>query len=122
MLVQQVEPVTGQADAADPFEFATNRVVPELAPALNPASLPYVYFVVYPDKARAEKPQIEVQFLVDGVVLARQTSDLPPADASGAIPMVVGAVRKPGQCELKIAALQGAESTEQSVKYTVTAK
>ncbi|MGA2183028.1 MAG: VWA domain-containing protein [Bryobacteraceae bacterium] len=119
MLVQQVEPVKGQADAADPFEFATSRVIPELAPTLNPASLPYVYFVVYPDKAKAEKPQIEVQFLVDGVVVARQTSDLPPADASGAIPMVVGAVRKSGQCELKIAALQGGESAEQSVKYTV---
>ena len=122
VLVQQVEPVKGQADAADPFEFATSRVIPELAPTLNPASLPYVYFVVYPDKAKAEKPQIEVQFLVDGVVVARQTSDLPPADASGAIPMVVGAVRKSGQCELKIAALQGGESAEQSVKYTVAAR
>jgi VWFA-related protein len=125
MLVRQVEAVKGQADAADPFEFATSRVIPELAPALNPASLPYVYFVVYPDKAKeakAEKPQIEVQFLVDGVVVATQTSDLPPADASGAIPMVVGAVRRPGRCELKIAALQGAESAEQSVKYTVAAR
>jgi VWFA-related protein len=122
MLVRQVQSVTGQADAADPFEFATSRVIPELAPALNSSTPPYVYFVVYPDKAKAEKPQIEVEFLVDGVVLARKTSDLPPADASGAIPMVVGAVRKPGQCELKIAALQGADSAEQSVKYTVAAK
>jgi VWFA-related protein len=119
MLVQQVQPVQGQADAADPFEFATNRVIPELAPALSATSTPYVYFVVYPDKAKTEKPQIEVQFLVDGVVVARQTSELPPADASGAIPMVVGAVRKPGQCELKIAALQGGELAQHSVKYTV---
>jgi VWFA-related protein len=122
MLVQQVEPVKGQPDAADPFEFATNRVIPQLAPALDAAGSPYVYFVVYPDKAKAEKPQIEVQFLVDGVVVARQTSDLPPADSSGAIPMVVGAVRKPGQCELRIAALQGGESAEQSVKYSVATR
>jgi hypothetical protein len=122
MLVQQVEALRGQPDAADPFEFATNRVVPELASALNPANSPYVYFVVYPDKGKAEKPRIEVQFLVDGVVVAKQTSDLPPADASGAIPMVVGAVQKTGQCELRIAALQGAESAAQSVKYTVAAR
>ena len=122
MLVQQVQPVKGQPDSADPFEFATNRIVPELVPSLKAATAPYVYFVVYPDKAKAEKPQIEVQFLVNGVVVARQTSDLPPADASGAIPMVVGAAQKTGDCELRIAALQGSESTEQSVKYTVAAR
>jgi hypothetical protein len=33
--------------------------------------------------------------------------------------MVVGAVRTPGQCELKIAALQGGELAQHSVKYTV---
>jgi len=119
MLVREVEPVKGQADAADPFQFATSRVIPELATALQPATAPYVYFVVYPDKAKAEKPQIEVQFLVDGKIVAKQTSALPPPDASGAIPMVVGAVRRPGHCELKIAALQGGEAAENSVEYTV---
>lgn len=122
MLVHQLEAIQGQADASDPFQFATNRIVPELAPSLNSGGAPYVYFVVYPDKTRTEKPQVEVQFLVDGVVVAARTSDLPPADASGAIPMVVGAVRKPGRCELKIAALQGGELAEQSVTYTVPSK
>ena len=122
MLVQQVEAVSGQADAADPFQFATNRVVPELSSALNTSGTPYVYFVVYPDKAKAEKPRINVQFLVDGAVVAQQTSDLPAPDASGAIPMVVAAVRKPGNCELRIAALQGGETAAQSVKYSVAAR
>jgi hypothetical protein len=119
MLVHQVEPLKGQADTADPFQFATNRVIPELTPTLNPDALPYVYFVVYPDKANQEKPQIQVEFLVNGVLLAKQTSELPPPDASGAIPMVVGAVRRPGECELRIAALQGGETAEHSVKYSV---
>jgi VWFA-related protein len=122
MLVQQVTPVKGRADAADPFEFATTRVVPSLLPALGKGVQPYVYFVVYPDKASADKPKIGVQFLVDGKLLAEQTADLPAADASGAVPMVVGAAVKPGECELKITALQGNASATHSVKYTVAAQ
>ncbi|MGA3024666.1 MAG: VWA domain-containing protein [Bryobacteraceae bacterium] len=119
MLVQQVTPVKGQADAADPFEFATSRVVPSLTSVLGKGAQPYVYFVVYPDKANTAKPKIGVQFLVDGKVLAQQTADLPAADATGAIPMVVSAVVKPGECDLKITALQGNALATQSVKYTV---
>jgi VWFA-related protein len=119
MLVQQVAPVKGNVDAADPFEFAANRVVPSLNPALSKGAQPYAYFVVYPDKASAEKPKIGVQFLVDGKVLAEQTADLPAADATGAVPMLVGATVKPGNCELRITALQGKASAAQSVSYTV---
>jgi hypothetical protein len=119
MLVSEVDPVKGQADAHDPFQYSTNRVVPLLTGTLNKGTLPYVYFVVYPDKANAEKPKLAVQFLVDGKVLAAQTSDLPAADATGAVPMIVGAAIKPGSCELKITAMQGNASTTQSVRYTV---
>jgi VWFA-related protein len=119
MLVRRMAPVEGQADAANPFEYTTNRVVPWLNPALQRDARPYAYFVVYPDKASAEKPKIGVQFLVDGKVLAEQAADLPAADASGAVPMVVGAAVKPGECELKITAMQGNASTTQSVRYTV---
>jgi VWFA-related protein len=119
MLVHQMQPVKGPVDPADPFEFATNRVVPSLNSALRKGAQPYVYFVVYPDKASTEKPKIQVQFLVGGKVLAAQTADLPAADATGAVPMVVGAAVKPGECELKITALQGNASATQSVRYTV---
>jgi VWFA-related protein len=119
MLVQQVATLKGPVDAANPFEFATNRVVPSLDSVLSKGAQPYAYFVVYPDKANAEKPKIGVQFLVDGKLLAEQTADLPAADATGAVPMVVGAAVKPGQCELKITAMQGNASATHSVKYTV---
>ena len=127
MLVQRLDPATGNAGAGDPFEFQMDkdqrrRVVPELRNAFTPAAKPAVYFVVYPDKALAEKPAIQVEFLVDGHVLAKQDAELPAPDATGAIPMVVGAVAKPGHCELRITARQGEQSTMQNLYYTVVAQ
>ncbi|MGA3024665.1 MAG: VWA domain-containing protein [Bryobacteraceae bacterium] len=122
MLVRRVAPVSGQPDSANPFEFATGRVVPSLNPALSKDAQPYVYFVVYPDKASTEIPRAGVEFLVDGKLVAEQTTDLPPADASGAVPMTLGAMVRPGQCELRITALQGYVMTTQSVKYTVSSQ
>ena len=121
VMVQRVEAVSGTSDATDPFQFSAKRVIPELAgdAASTP---PAVYFVVYPDKANTEKPRLQVEFFVNGQVMAKQTSDLPAADVSGAIPMMVSAVRRPGNCELRIAALQGSESAEQSVAYKVAAR
>ncbi|MGA2183024.1 MAG: VWA domain-containing protein [Bryobacteraceae bacterium] len=119
VLVSRADAITGKPDPADPFEFQGKRMVPLIASALKPTDQPYVYFVVYPDKSNTEKPQIQVEFLVGGESLAKQTADLPLADDSGTIPMVVGAAVKPGACELKITAMQGNASATQSVKYTV---
>jgi VWFA-related protein len=118
-LVQRVEPVAGQADASDPLVFQGKRAVPLLATKLTAEMKPYVYFVVYPDKSNSEKPRIQVEFLVGGQVVAKQGAELPPPDAGGAIPMLVGAALKPGECELRITAMQGSDSDAGSVKYTV---
>jgi len=120
VMVQRVEAVSGTSDAADPFQFSAKRVIPELSSGA-PSTPPAIYFVVYPDKASTEKPKLQVEFFVNGQVVAKQIADLPAADASGAIPMMVSAVQKPGDCELRIAALQGSESAEQSVAYKVAA-
>jgi VWFA-related protein len=122
VLVQRIETVTGQRDTSDPFQFRGGRAVPELATTLPPGAHPSVYFVVYPDKSKTEKPRIGVQVLLGGQVIARQTSDLPAPDASGAIPMVIRAVPGPGDYELRITALQGSDSVEQSLKYSIAAK
>jgi VWFA-related protein len=122
VLVQQVEPVSGPADASDPLVFQGKRMVPMAAPALKSTAKPVVYFVVYPDKANAEKPKIQVEFLSGGQVLAKQTADLPAPDPSGTIPMIVGAAMRQGNCELRITALQGSESATESVTYTVAAQ
>jgi hypothetical protein len=78
--------------------------------------------VVYPDKAIADKPKIQAEFLLGGKVLGKQMADLPAPDATGAILMQISAPAKLGDCELRITALQGNSSTIQSLKYTVAAK
>ncbi len=121
LLIRQVEAATGKPDAGDPFRVGTKRVTPELAPTLPAGAKPFVYFVVYPDKANSAHARIEIQFLIDGQVVARRAEDLPAADAAGAVPKLFGTLAKPGNCELKIIATQGSESLERSVKYTVVA-
>jgi hypothetical protein len=122
VLVQRVEPVSGEPVATDPLVYQGKRVVPLVAGALNADTKPYAYFVVYPDHTSTEKPKIQVEFLMGGKVLARQVAELPAPDASGAIPMMVSAAVRPGDCELRITAQQGSNSAMNSVLYTVRAK
>ncbi|MFY9724285.1 MAG: VWA domain-containing protein [Bryobacteraceae bacterium] len=128
VLAQEVQTVNGPVDATDPFEFASRtqvtRVIPELSTTLSPQAQPLAYFVVYPDKASAEKPKIEVESLAAGQVIAKRTIDLPPAaGASGAIPLVLRAAAHPGNCELKITALQGNSRTAtRTLAYTISEK
>jgi len=123
-LVERSETVIGSVDPADPFQFQEQplqgrRIIPDLQRTLSPDVHPLAYFIVYPDKASAERQKLRVEILVNGQLLARQLADLPPPDSTGAIPMVVGSVARLGDCELRITALQGAESAQQSLKYHV---
>jgi hypothetical protein len=63
-----------------------------------------------------------VQFLVHRTVVASQTADVPPPDAAGAAPMTIAAIAKPGSYLLKITLIQGDESTEQSIRYSIAAR
>jgi VWFA-related protein len=127
MLVQHMEPVKGKVEQTDPLEFQPDpnqgqRVVPELGTDLASNVSPYVFFVVYPDRSLSDKPKIQVEFLVEGKLLAKQAADLPAPDATGAIPMVINTAAKPGNCELRVTALQGGSSAKQSLTYTIAAK
>jgi hypothetical protein len=95
------------------------RVSPRFNSKFDEDAKPSVYFVVYPDKAKAEKPKIHVELLVNGQLRGRQDADLPPPNDSGEIPMRLPAPAKPGQCELRFTVVQGDESSTQSVKYTI---
>lgn len=117
VLVQRVEDAVGAGRDDDPLVYQGRRVVPLVTPALDGVSQPHVYFVVYPEKNRPEKAQIQVEFFVNGQRLAAQTVDLPPADAKGAIPMMVAVATRPGLCELRITAIQGEARASGSVRY-----
>jgi len=115
MLVQRVEETS--RGNGDPLVYQGRRVVPLVSPALDGTSQPHVYFVVYPDKTRPEKTQLQVEFFVNGQRLAAQTVGLPPPEPSGAAPMMVSAAMRPGLCELRITAIQGEAKATGSVRY-----
>jgi VWFA-related protein len=122
MLVRRMAAAGSEIDAANPFEMVSGRVVPSLTHAVPKDSQQYVYFVVYPDKASTDSPMIGIEFLVDGKLVAQKTADLPTPDSTGAVPMLLGAMVQPGECELKITAMQGYAMATQSVKYSVAAQ
>ena len=123
VLVRRVEPLVAQPDPGDPFQMQAQaqfrRIVPKLARTLEAGARPSVYFVVYPDRANSEPPRLRVELLVDGKLLADRVSNLPPGDATGAIPLIAAAATHPGDCELRITALQGGDSSTQSLRYTI---
>jgi hypothetical protein len=120
--VQQIEAAAAQADKADPLTFKGKHVVPMVQATVNPANKRYIYFVVYPDKSKTDKPKIRVEFRNGGQVFAESTADLPAPDDSGTIPMFVAAAARPGDCELQITALQGGESATSRLQYAVAPK
>jgi hypothetical protein len=119
VLVGGVEPAGPNADAADPLVFSGKRIVPHLAPAVEAAAKPVIYFVVYPDSTGAAKPAIQVQFFNAGSLIAEKTQDLPAPDASGAIPMFIGLPTRPGNSEVRVTVSQGANSAGGDLHYQV---
>jgi VWFA-related protein len=120
MLIQRLEPATGPADASDPMVVQGKRLVPLMASTLAADAKPYVYFAIYPDKTRTEKPKLHVEFQAEGQVLANQSYELPAPDATGAIPMLIRAATHTGPCELKIVVSQGTDSVARTVSYTIS--
>ena len=118
MLVRRIEPAPVQ-DPEDPMQFQGRRVVPELAPLLAATAEPSVYFVIHPDAQNPEKARISIELALDGAVVGKQTSDLPAADASGAIPLTIAAPAKPGKNRLRITVQQGARVVEKVLEYAV---
>jgi hypothetical protein len=121
-LVRRMENVARPPDTADPFEFPGKRVLPFVSTNLLAGAVPVAYFVVYPDKDNPAKPVLRLRLLKDGKVITRRNSDLPPPDASGAIPMVVGGIGKTGNYEVRVTVAQGRDSVERSLKYAVAGK
>ena len=117
VMVQSLDPAGAAPDLADPFTFKDKHIVPMVDAKVAGASKRYIYFVVYKNKANAEKPKMRLEFKNAGQVFADQTVDLPEPDAAGAIAMFVGAASRPGNCELRITAMQGDESAGEQLTY-----
>jgi hypothetical protein len=121
-MVEHLDPAGPQQDAADPFTFQGKRVTPMVLANVGPTTKRWVYFVVYRDKSNPQKPQIHLEFKNGGQVFADQTVALPEPDEHGAIGMFVAAATRPGNCELRITAMQGGESATEQIAYMAAAQ
>jgi len=121
-LVRRLENLGRAPDAADPFEFAGKRVLPFVTADLYAGGVPFLYFVVYPQKDNPAKAELRTRFLKDGRVVIARRIPLPAPDSSGSIPEVLTGDSSPGSHEVKITVVQGKESAERSFHYTIAAK
>ena len=121
-LVHRIEDVQGPAGGTEPLEYQGKRIVPSLSATLDAGATPSVFFRVYPDRSNPEKLRLRAQFLLDGRLLADQATELPEADASGSVPVLIQAPVRPGSNELKLTVLQGSVSAGQSIQYTMPAQ
>lgn len=121
-LVHRVQNLQRPPDPADPFEIPGRRASPFVSTALPAGAEAFVYFVVYPEKKSATPPELRAQFVRNGHVLATQNSVLPASDESGAVPMAIRAITKPGSYEVKILVTQDRSTVQQSLKYTIGSK
>ena len=78
--------------------------------------------MVYPEPGNPAKPELRVQLLKSGRVLAARRLALPPPDVSGGIPTWIEETKQPGSYELRVTAVQGSTSTERSLAYTLAGK
>jgi VWFA-related protein len=121
LLLQRVEPLgNSPVEPSDPLIYRGNRMVPMVGNEVPPGAQPLVYLVVYPDASQSEKPKIQVEVLVNGSVVASQVAQLADPDPDGSIPTVIRAVMRPGDCEMRITAMQGQSSVSKSVAYKVS--
>jgi VWFA-related protein len=121
-LVQRIEDVKGASNGTDPLEYQGKRIVPSLLASLEAGATPSVFFRVYPDRSSAEKMRLRAEFLVDGHLLADQATDLPAADASGSVPVLIQAPARPGSNEMRLTVLQGSASSSETIQYTMPGK
>jgi hypothetical protein len=83
---------------------------------------PYLYFVLYPQQDNPAKTRLRVQFLRDGQTIANKAMAVGQPEPSGAIPMLISAVQKPGNYEVRVAMTQGRATVERSLTYSIAAK
>ena len=109
VLVRRADKLDSPWNPIDPLEPAGYRITPLLGDQAPAASKPSLYFAVYPDaRESAAKPAVTVQYFAFGREVARQTPALPPADVTGAIPVMLEAdLEDPGHYEVRVTVKQG---------------
>lgn len=123
-LIRRMDRLPDERDMQDPFQLASGRVIPTLmdtVPGGNSKMLS-LFFALYPDDTLKDKPKLVLDLMKDGVLLARSTPELPPAELSGAVPYVANTPLdkiKPGQYQFRATLIQGEAASQKSFYVNV---
>jgi VWFA-related protein len=113
-------------DPEEPLQYQGGLITPTLSGqvfAVKGAQLS-TFFIVYPDPTIADKPTGEIEFLVDGNVIAKGALPLPTADAQGRVPYVMSspAENMPAATyEIHVTVRQGTTVAEDRTQVVVAA-
>ena len=124
MSLRSYTPNAKDLDAAEAFQFQGGSVTPTMDNTVKkaPNSALRMFFTVYPDRAIAAKPTVEIEFVLNGKVLTKVPMELPAPDPHGWIPyvMTIPAESIPaGTYEVRATARQGntSASSATSVRF-----
>jgi VWFA-related protein len=126
VLVRRYQPKATDMEPDEDFAFQGGRITPTLGNTITAGKgvMLALFFVVYPDPAIADKPQLTVEYIRDGQVVGKGDVLLPAADASGRIPYVMSSSAEampPGSYEIRTVVKQGASATEDRAFITIEA-
>jgi len=113
------------ADAEDPFRKEGSKIVPFVGEPVLPGGkggLP-LYFVIYPSAGDAPKPQLTLEFLLDGKVVGQAAPELSAPDSQGRIQYVLTVPSenfKPGRYEVRAVVRQGTMVVEEHAFFTIS--
>ena len=124
-LVRRVEQASADRDPLNPLEYRGGKVVPALAGTAKHGTDTSFYFVLYPASTSdgkvdlSVKPNVTVQFYLDGKLIADAAPPLTWNETARAIPVFLSARFEPGQYMVKVLVEQGAFEAERSAAFVV---
>lgn len=124
-LVRRVDRASADRDPLNPLEYRGGKVVPALAGAAKHGTDTSFYFVLYPASTSegkvdlSVKPNVTVQFYLDGKLIADAVPPLTWNETARAIPVFLAAQFEPGQYMVKVLVQQGKLEAERSAAFVV---
>jgi hypothetical protein len=123
-LVKKTEAVTaGALETDDPFRFGQIRLVPYVGePTVTRGESLSLFFTAFAGRDGGPTPELALEFVDEGAVVARSTTALPPPDEKGRIPYIVTIPSEglpPGRVELRATVRRGPHTSDASTFFTV---
>jgi len=125
-VVRSAEPIAADdPDTQDPLRYEGKKIIPNLNEPIGQSANGQLalFFVVYPNPGEYEKPQLALQFLRDGELVAQALPELQAPDPEGRVPCVGSlplSTFKPGQYEVRAVVRQGITGAEERAFFTVS--